>query len=292
MDGGTILVVGGTGMLGEGVVRRLGADGFAVRLLARDVNRARARLGPGIEVAAGDVADAASVERALDGCLGVHVSLSSGPDPAAAERVQHRGTATVAELAARAGVRRLTYLSHGLAAADATIPDHQAKFRAEEAIAGSGVPYTVFKPSYVMETLPRHVRGRRAVVMGRQPHPFHMVAADDLAAMVARSLRTPEPANRRLFVQGPESVTIPDALRLYCSLVAPGTRVVTVPLRAMALVDRLAMRGALRGTVELMGAMGRLGERGDPTEANRLLGAPPTTLRAWCEQRAEARRSR
>jgi hypothetical protein len=30
--------------------------------------------------------------------------------------------------------------------------------------------------------------------------------------------------------------------------------------------------------------MQRVGERGDPSEANEVLGAPTTSLRRWCEQ--------
>ena len=183
---------------------------------------------------------------------------------------------------------RLTYLSQMLVAEDSEIPEHQAKFRAEGAIRESGVPHTIFKPTYFMETLPRHVRGNVAVVMGKQPHPFHMVAADDFARMVSVAFRTPEAANRTFSVHGPEAVTIPDALRLYCSLVEPGKRVVSVPLRLMAIADKLLMRGRLRGTVGLMGEMQRTGERGDPSEADRVLRAPTTTLRRWCEQRPSA----
>jgi NADH dehydrogenase len=281
----TILVGGGTGMLGRPVARRLLQDGFGVRLLARDADRARASLGPGFAYHAGGVDDAPALEAALEGCAGVHVSLSGGSDPEGLDRVEHRGTARVADLAARRGVPRLTYLSQMLVAEDAETPEHRAKFRAEQAIRESGVPHTIFRPTYFMETLPRHVRGNVAVVMGEQPHPFRMVAADDFARMVSRSFRTPEAANRSLFVHGPEAVTIPDALRFYCSVVEPGKRVVSVPLRFMSILDALFMRRRLRGTVQLMGAMQRAGERGDPSEADEMLGAPTTTLREWCEQR-------
>jgi hypothetical protein len=36
---------------------------------------------------------------------------------------------------------------------------------------------------------------------------------------------------------------------------------------------------------ELMAYFEQAGEMGDPAEANRLLGAPATTLDAWIEQR-------
>jgi len=39
----TILVVGGTGMLGQQIARQLLWDRFEMRLLARDVERARMR---------------------------------------------------------------------------------------------------------------------------------------------------------------------------------------------------------------------------------------------------------
>jgi hypothetical protein len=111
-----------------------------------------------------------------------------------------------------------------------------------------------------------------------------MVAASDFARMVSRSFRTPEAANRHFFVHGPEGITIPDALRLYCSQVELGKWVVSMPLGFMSVVDRLFMRGQLRSTLQLMRVMQRVGERGDPSEANEVLGAPPMTLRQWCEQ--------
>jgi uncharacterized protein YbjT (DUF2867 family) len=281
----TILVVGGTGMLGEQVAWQLLREGFEVRLLARDVERARTLLGSDFEYFAGDVDDSGAIERALEGCTGVHISLRGGSDPDELDRVEHRGTARVAELAARQGVSRLTYLSGMLVSEDAEIPADRAKFRAERAIHRSGVPYTIFKPTYFMETLPRHVQGNLAIVLGRQPRPLHMVAAGDFARMVSRAFRTPEAANRHFFVQGPGAITIPDALRLYCSLVEPGKRVVSMPLWFMSVVDGLFMRRQLRSTIQLMRVMQQVGERGDSSEANEVLGAPTTTLRQWCEKR-------
>jgi uncharacterized protein YbjT (DUF2867 family) len=280
----TILVVGGTGMLGEQVARQLLREGFEVRLLVRDVDRARTLLGPNFQYSDGDVDDSGAIDRALEGCTGVHISLRGGSDSDELDRVEHRGTARVAKLAARQGVSRLTYLSGMLVDEHAEIPGDRAKFRAEQAIHQSGVPYTIFKPTYFMETLPRHVQGRLAIVLGRQPHPLHLVAAGDFARMASRSFRTPEAANRTFFVHGPEAITIPEALRLYCSLVEPGKRVVSMPLGFMSLIDVLFMRRQLRSTLQLMRVMQRVGERGDPSEANEVLGTPPTTLRQGCEK--------
>ena len=63
-------------------------------------------------------------------------------------------------------------------------------------------------------------------------------------------------------------------------------RVVTMPLRFMILLDCTVLRGQLRGTLNLMRALQQSGERGDPTEANRLLGTPTTGVVDWCAQHA------
>lgn len=283
----TILVAGGTGLIGEPVARRLHDDGYRVRLLVRDARRARDRLGPDFEYVQGDVGDAAAVEQAVAGCTGVHVSLGATGTPAAIDRVEHRGTARLAAAAARHGVARFCYVTGSLVQEPygPKLPEHQAKLLAEEAIRTSGVPYTFFRPTYFIDNLPRHLQGRLAVVLGRRQPALHMVAASDFAGMVSRAFRLPGAANREFFIWGPEAVTIPDALRLYCSLLQPGTRVVSVPLGIMSLADRLVMGGRLHANLQLMRLLQRLGERGDPSEAATMLGAPTTTVRRWCRQR-------
>ncbi len=278
-----MLVVGATGLLGEPVARRLREEGHCVRLLVRDPDRVRARLGETFEYVGGSVTDGAAVERAVDGCDAVHISLGAGR--ADLDAVEHRGTAMLAAAAARHGVRRISYLTGSLVRESygEPIAEHRAKRAAEDAIEGSGVPYTFFRPTYFMDTLPRHVQGRVAVLFGRQNRLLHPVAARDYAAMVARALQTPAAAFREFFVHGPEPMTLAEALRLYCASVAPGARVITVPRRVMSVIDRAALGSRLQGSLEIMALLARLGERGDPKPANALLGAPATTLREWCE---------
>ncbi len=280
-----ILVVGGTGLLGRPVVRRLLADGYRVRVLSRSPDRARALLGEGCEVVGGDVDDPPSLEAAVGGCAGVHVNLPEfDPD------LESRGTANVARAAARAGVGRLTYVS-GMTVAEqnAWFPMVRAKLRAEEAIRQSGVPYSIFRPGFVMETLDKSFRGPFALVVGRQPHPFHMVAAADFARMVSAAYARPEAANKVFVIHGPQAYTWRQALKRYCALARPGYRIVTLPFWLAEIIARVGRRAELRAALPFLRYLARIGERGDPTEANAVLGAPTISLEEWSRQRRNAR---
>ena len=285
-----ILVVGGTGLLGRPVARRLLHDGFGVRLLVRDPARAATAMGPDFEYVKGSVQDREAVQRAVRGCAGVHISLGGATTPATLDQVEHHGTAAVARAAADRGLRLLTYVTGSLVHAPypGRIPEHRAKLAAEAAIRQSGIPFVFFRPTYVIDNLPRHVQGRFAVALGR-PRPLHMVAAGDLARMVSRAFTTAEAANRDLYVHGPEAISIRDALQIYCSLVEPRKRVVTIPVGVMSVVDRVLLGGKLQANLQLMALVDRLGEQGDPAETTRLVGAASITVRQWCERQAASR---
>jgi len=57
----------------------------------------------------------------------------------------------------------------------------------------------------------------------------------------------------------------------------------------MSMVDTLFLGKKMRRILQIMQVLQRSGELGDPSEANRLLGAPTTTFRAWCEQQRALR---
>jgi hypothetical protein len=48
------------------------------------------------------------------------------------------------------------------------------------------------------------------------------------------------------------------------------------------------MGGKLASNLQIMRLLAQLGERGDPTAANELLGAATTTVEQWCRTQAAA----
>ncbi len=107
----TILVIGGTGMLGKPVAQQLKADGFNVRLLARNPEKAQKLLGAGYEIVKGDMDNPTALKETMTDVDGVHISLKGGPTAADFERMDHFAVHDIAQIAKEKNVERFTLIS-------------------------------------------------------------------------------------------------------------------------------------------------------------------------------------
>jgi dihydroflavonol-4-reductase len=110
-----VLVTGGTGFLGANLARLLVAEGYRVRVLARPASSLRALEGCPVELVRGDLLDADSVARAIQGCEQVfHVAADYrlwARHPAEIYRANVDGTRVVCQACGQASVERLVYTS-------------------------------------------------------------------------------------------------------------------------------------------------------------------------------------
>jgi predicted dehydrogenase/nucleoside-diphosphate-sugar epimerase len=107
-----ILVTGGTGFVGSHVVDYLLAEGHAVRVLARRTGNIERLLAAGVEVVPGDLADADSLDLAVDGReVLVNVATTMGGTARELELGTIQGSARLFQIARAAGVRRLVHIS-------------------------------------------------------------------------------------------------------------------------------------------------------------------------------------
>lgn len=276
----TILVIGGTGMLGKPVAQQLKADGFNVRLLARNPEKAQILLGDGHEIVKGDVDNPAALRTAMTGVDGVHISLKGGPTEADFERMDHLATRDIAQIAKEKNVGRVTLISaYAVSQEKADTPESRSKFRGEAALRSSGVPYTIFRASWFMETLPLFVQGKSISLIGNQIHPLHWIAAEDYARMVSKSYQTDETLNKELYIFGPEAFTMGEAMKIYAD--HAGVKVAPMSTRMLAVLGTLTFNTEWKSMAVLMKHYENWGEDGSPDEANHLLGAPRVTLGEW-----------
>jgi dihydroflavonol-4-reductase len=109
------LVTGATGFVGAAVARALLQAGWQVRALARKDSPVRNLQQLAVEIAAGDLADRASLDRALKDCEAVfHVAADyrlGARDPGQLYRTNVDGTRNILEASRAAGVARIVYTS-------------------------------------------------------------------------------------------------------------------------------------------------------------------------------------
>lgn len=275
-----ILVLGGTGMLGKPVVGALRERGFPVRVMVRDIAEASGLFDEDVELVKGDITLNHTVKRAIDGCSGVHISIG-GP-------VDHLSAEQVTGLAPSLGVRQITYISGStVCEANGWFPMTAQKLLAETAVRGCGIPYTIFCPTWPMEQLARFAGPPQVTVVGTQRIPWHWFAAADLGRMVARAYGSELALGKRLYVHGPEALSIYEALTRFCEVFRPDIeQVLEMPVAAARQLAAETDDPGLTFVAELMGYFEKVGEPGDPTEANQLLGGPKTTLNDWMVARA------
>jgi len=284
MSSRPVLILGATGMLGYPVAQALTTRGHRVRALSRDAESARRLLGDDVEIVQGSALEASDVAAAMAGCRAVHVNLTQQAELAAMRHVV--GSETAPEL------ERISYVSATTACeANRWFEVVDVKMRTEEVLARSGIPSVVFCPTWVMETLENFVHGNRGTILvGRNPPELHFFAAADFGRMVAASYDDERALGRRLFVHGPEGVTLPDALERFYAACHPGLKLMRLKLRQARLIARLTRREGLTYVTKLIDYFDRVGELGDPSEANALLGAPSITLDEWFASPRDRRR--
>jgi len=109
------LLTGGTGIVGNAIATELVRRGRPIRALVRSLERGRALLPDACELVEGDVTDAASVARAVEGCEVVYHAAGLPEqwfaDPGVFQRINAGGTRIVADAARAAGVARFVYTS-------------------------------------------------------------------------------------------------------------------------------------------------------------------------------------
>jgi uncharacterized protein YbjT (DUF2867 family) len=146
-----ILVTGATGFVGRHLIERLRKDNLPVRALVRTPNKAQSLKDRGVEPAVGDIADAASLEAAMENCEKViHlVGIIQEAPGVTFKGVHVDGTRNVLEVAKKAGVSRFLYQSALGTRPNAKSRYHRTKWDAEELVRASGIPFTILRPALI-----------------------------------------------------------------------------------------------------------------------------------------------
>ena len=243
----TTLVTGGNGFVGSALVRLLLGQDHQVRVLVRSGSDRRNLEQLDIDLAEGDLTDAASLQRAVKGCSHLfHVAADYRlwiPDPERMYKTNVDGSRDLLRAAADAGVNRMVYTSsvatlginRDRSPADETTPVSLAdmvghykrsKFLAEQAVLElvqeQGLPVVIVNPSTPIG--PRDVKptptGRIIVDALRGKIPayvdtgLNIAHVDDVAAGHLLAFERGEPGRR--YILGGENLSLQAILGIIC----------------------------------------------------------------------------
>ena len=213
-----ILVTGGTGFVGGHVVRALRADRRDVRCLVRDRARGERLETLGSTIAQGDVTRPESLKEAVAGCdTVVHLVAIRQGRPEEFERIMIDGTRNVLAAAREAGVGRFVLMSALGTTAETKdlVPYFHAKWEMEHDVKAAGIPYVVFRPSFIFAKdggiLTTFLKLARIApvtpIIGSGTQRIQPIWADDMGAYFARAVDLEAATDRTFEVGGPDAVS-------------------------------------------------------------------------------------
>jgi uncharacterized protein YbjT (DUF2867 family) len=223
----TVLVTGATGNVGAHVVHELARRGMPVRAFVRDAPRATERLGD-LELAVGDLSDATSVRRAMEGVDRVFLSSADGP-----QKVEHE--AAVIEAAADARVQLIVKASTLYAKIGSPLPPFDWNGRSEDHLRRSGVPAVVLASAFYMTNLlalTEPVRDKGILPAAAGTGAIGMIDPRDVAAVGAVVLTGDGHAGRAYRLTGPEPITYTRVAEELGRAIGSPVRYVNVPPEA------------------------------------------------------------
>lgn len=272
-----ILVVGATGQLGFDVVRNLAGEGKPVRALVRDgSDDADLAALDGVEIASGDLADHASIDRAVDGVTAI-VATAGTVAPKKHDRrddILGSGYGHLIEAAERAGVEQFVFVSIPLTADTDVAPEFRFKRVIEERLVASSVAHTILRFPMFTEvwlaisgsSIPERGEPRSPL---KRDYPFlqrfrkltgHMVedkgrllvngspstrnafiSVHDVGRIVASAVGHPAAMNVRHEIGGPEVLDWNDVAAIWSELLDRPVKVAATPA-AIFRVNRILMQ--------------------------------------------------
>jgi NADH dehydrogenase len=215
-----VFIAGGTGFVGEHLVRELLKNGHSVRLLTHS----RSAPSDNIEQVSGDVTQLETFAERVTGCdavINLVGIIREFPGRGITfERLHIQATAALVAAVRSAGVSRYLQMSALGTRPNAVSAYHQTKWRAEETVRGSGLAWTIFRPSLIfgphdafINMLAAQLRLAPVMpVIGSGSYRLQPIHADDVARCFAGALTLPDTIGQTYELCGADRVSYEELL--------------------------------------------------------------------------------
>lgn len=243
--------------MGKNMIRRLLAEGHAVRALIRSQPGERvgslqdSRLDGNFQCVFGDVVSGTGLNEAVQGCDAVvHlVGIIAERGSNTFDSVHHIGTSNVVEAAKRAGIRRFIHMSAIGVRADGVAEYQRSKWKGEEVVRHCGIPYCILRPSLIFGPGDGFVTQMMGMmkqfplfrpVPGNGSPQFRPVSIEDVTLCFVRALSEKAATDQTIELGGAQELTLNEVMAEIARCAGVRKRSVHIPMPLMFVAAALA----------------------------------------------------
>ncbi len=211
---GLILVLGGTGHYGRHIVKALTADNQKVRILSRNMTKARQILGEEPEIIIGDITSKEVVIQALEGVNAIVISVSAFNRKMIRKLklIERDSVLMVFEEAERLGINRIVYISvYGKPDTNVDMLQGRIKREIEDTLEKSSFNYTILGAPPSMEIFFSMIRNGKMTVPGGGPTALPTISPIDLGIIAAQTVIRSDLNRKRFSLVGSDVISFRDA---------------------------------------------------------------------------------
>ena len=147
-----VAIFGGTGFVGTHLTNYLSENNFKISMLAREGSESKIQVDKNITIINGEIKSKNSISETLEGCdfviYNIGILNEFANDGVTFESLQYQGLKRVVDQCSNLSIRKFILMS--ASGVENNITKYQkTKLSAEEYLKGSGLTYTIFRPSVI-----------------------------------------------------------------------------------------------------------------------------------------------
>ena len=289
-----IMIAGSNGHVGREIVKLAAARSISARCFDLTPADFSGLDSSGLESVTGDITNPTAVQGALKGVETVMfvLGLKRQSKKLTHEMVENGGMKTLVHAARQTAVKHIMYISALGVAEEVSVSSLAAKWNAEQTMIGSGIPYTIFRPSgyfidFAEYFAPKIKESGSFTVIGDAQTRIQPLDPADLAKAFILSMDNPGAINRTFEIAGPEVFTLEKIINLVGNVVGRDVRIKKLPLGLMnALFSLMAFLTGNRGLKDFLYRMSRdsICSEAEMGEVQSALNITFQKLEPWLKQ--------
>jgi len=247
-DNNHIIIFGGTGFYGQKVVKQLVRKGASVKVVTRNIEKAKRILGAEVTFFQGDVTAKGTIKKSLQNTNAIVICLSAMHPKLIRKMkaIERDAVIEILEEAEKASISRLVYMSGYEMRAQLLealkIPEFGAiKIEIEGKIKQSNLNWTILGDAPAFELFFAFTNKNSMAVPGGGFNAIPTISSEDVGVLTAQTVLRNDLNGRRIKLTGSKAYSFPEVTKLMSEINGKKIKHLTIPLFLINVVSLLVL---------------------------------------------------